>query len=901
MRIRKHLLTALCLAAIAGSTNALAGGGVSGGDKTIDAVQDLMQQHPGVRMWHDGDRSRIVYGQKMTMAGNHRVAAESFLAEHGDVFGVGDLDLVETWSGDVSFGKFWAYQYTQQMDGLAVDSSPGRILVRDNMDGTWSVVYAAGMFAARPDNGFAPMALTGAQAVRFIKGSDFGRLPMWSGAELVAYQVNTGNGMVASRAWKFVGENPDLINREKYTFFVDAATGVLLEARDGVHNIDVFGRVDGFGSPGNLPDMASNPPTLLDVNNVRVAISGGNNAFTDADGFFNISHGGNSDVTISANFDTGQWANINNQASGGVLSESETATPGVEASMTFNQTPSQFETAQVNAFIHTGLIHNLIRDRSSWTGMDFRMTTNVNIASSCNAYFDGSSINFFRRAGSCNNTAYTTVVAHEYGHYVVARLNLSQGAFGEGFGDVCGQMLYDTPIIGEFFFTNGGFIRNNETTNRTYPCSGGVHACGQLLGGVWWDIRKNFGTTYGSAAGLAEAQQIFVDWMLVTTGGQGDNSAHPGTAIEVLTIDDDDGNINNGTPNYDEICAAFGKHLIDCPEVVPLLFVYPSGIPDTVSPSGGTTFDVLVFANTGFEAAPGTGVLHVDSGSGFVEIDMTETSDNVYEAVFPMIDCRTDVRYYVSAESTDGATGRDPQEAPIEAFEAYAAESRSIVLEDDFNDDNGFTVVNENVDAGGWKRSIVQGNNPPSDFDGSGKAYITGNGFGNPDLDGGPTRLVSPTFDLSGLADPYVSYARWFSADNPTESEDRFTIEISDDGGSSWTVMEDLTDQGMQWTVASHRVADFVSLTNNVVVRFSAIDGGVDSRVEAAVDAFVLDDVDCGGCVADFNNDGSVNTQDVLAFLNAWTAGDPSADVNGDGSVNTQDVLFFLNLWNVGC
>jgi len=54
-------------------------------------------------------------------------------------------------------------------------------------------------------------------------------------------------------------------------------------------------------------------------------------------------------------------------------------------------------------------------------------------------------------------------------------------------------------------------------------------------------------------------------------------------------------------------------------------------------------------------------------------------------------------------------------------------------------------------------------------------------------------------------------------------------------------------------------------------------------------------------CVADFNNDGSVNTLDVLAFLNAWSAGDSSADINGDGSVNTLDVLAFLNLWSAGC
>lgn len=54
-------------------------------------------------------------------------------------------------------------------------------------------------------------------------------------------------------------------------------------------------------------------------------------------------------------------------------------------------------------------------------------------------------------------------------------------------------------------------------------------------------------------------------------------------------------------------------------------------------------------------------------------------------------------------------------------------------------------------------------------------------------------------------------------------------------------------------------------------------------------------------CPADFNGDGDVNTLDVLAFLNAWTAGEQSADFNGDGDVNTLDVLAFLNAWNTGC
>lgn len=63
------------------------------------------------------------------------------------------------------------------------------------------------------------------------------------------------------------------------------------------------------------------------------------------------------------------------------------------------------------------------------------------------------------------------------------------------------------------------------------------------------------------------------------------------------------------------------------------------------------------------------------------------------------------------------------------------------------------------------------------------------------------------------------------------------------------------------------------------------------------------------GCVADWNGDGSVNTQDFLAYLNDWntqrvmdcSGGVCSADLNGDDTVNTQDFLLFLNFWTSGC
>lgn len=54
-------------------------------------------------------------------------------------------------------------------------------------------------------------------------------------------------------------------------------------------------------------------------------------------------------------------------------------------------------------------------------------------------------------------------------------------------------------------------------------------------------------------------------------------------------------------------------------------------------------------------------------------------------------------------------------------------------------------------------------------------------------------------------------------------------------------------------------------------------------------------------CPGDFNADETINTLDVLNFLNAWNSHDPRADFNHDGSWNTLDVLQFLNAWNGPC
>ncbi|HXG49690.1 MAG TPA: VCBS repeat-containing protein [Methylomirabilota bacterium] len=56
-----------------------------------------------------------------------------------------------------------------------------------------------------------------------------------------------------------------------------------------------------------------------------------------------------------------------------------------------------------------------------------------------------------------------------------------------------------------------------------------------------------------------------------------------------------------------------------------------------------------------------------------------------------------------------------------------------------------------------------------------------------------------------------------------------------------------------------------------------------------------------GDCPGDFDRDGCVDAQDVLAFLNAFNAGDPAADLDGNGVFDGAGLLLFLALFDAGC
>ena len=932
MSIQRTLTRTATIALLAGATfganaadlvsNASATSPIAAQAKTAFKAQNANAHFAN----HIDGRIGRVYGRAFSHGTTAAESVNAFVSQHAGMWGVSQAELIPEgpfddgrhtqqvmYQPEFDAYKFTATYFKQTRAGLPVYGSKLVLLTRNEADNPL-VLASSQLFdlsSFMPEPNVARAAADRDSLLRIARDNLDGAIAIWSTDRMI-YAGNEANPHAPVVADITI---LDVNGYDKVEMITDAATGEILHSESIICHIDASGNISGLASDGPAADICeteiSQPLPYLNV-----SLQGGGSAITDVDGNYTIANGGSGNVTLNAELD-GVWFDIN-EYFGNDTAESINANPSNPINILFNALNNSEQTrAQVNAYVESNRIRDLVLEANpsyplvaGFQNMDVFVNRTDGFCPG-NAWYDPAidTINFCQSGGGSPNTAWSSVVHHEYGHHLVSAGGSGQGQYGEGTGDVMSVIILDNPDLGIGFFGSCGSALRTANNTLSYPCATDGHACAPLYSGCVWETRQLLALTEPD-----DYQQLLMNWAVNSILVHSGTLITPQMTIDYLTLDDDDSDISNGTPHYAEIDGGFGAKNMPAPPLT-LVDIQPVGLPEFANPNGGSTVSAE-FTNVAGVLDTSSPTLMVDTGSGYQPVAMSNTGGTTYAANLPGSDCGSEVRFYITADSTTGFAQNSPQDAPSAYYSVISAyEAPVVTFDDNFQTNQGWSVSGTSASAatGRWERATPTGMgdraDPPSDFDGSGACYITGNGSpgSNTDVDNGETILTSPIMDASGAS--IISYARWWNNAGNTAVDDEFFVQISDNGGSSWTALETLgvnhPESNGGWFTKQFALGDIAGFSANdqFRIRFIAEDNGSGSIVEAGIDAVKLQIVDCDVvvCPADLNGDGMTDFFDVSAFLNAFNAMDPVSDFTGDGSFDFFDVSAFLTAFSAGC
>lgn len=618
----------------------------------------------------------------MTTAETPEAAAAAFLSDHGDVF-TSELDLRPTFRASVKDGVKTAFGFSQRVQGIPVEGSIARVVVHDTGragNRRWATVFVGGSMA-NPALPLPERLVAGPQALDAAQRHERGKgLARWHEPQEILLWERTDSPAATTRAWKVVGGGASPV-AESLSFYVDARTGGVIRVSENAlrfapasADTTITGIVTGFATPGLLPDTypegcEENDPEVENLEHVLVqVIHNGevySQAYTDADGEYTLGvpNGFSGEVRallVGPEWSVSDWdgepltnppplppKNLEHTCVGALPKIIEEDDPGSVVDFEFNSVSSpectsrEFCTAAVNAFRLVGQARDYLYEHIEFDSSMPCLTVFVNIgdeAAQCVAFYQpgGIALGTVPESGGCANTAYSTVVTHEVGHHVVWTVLEYQviGAFHEVMGDIWSMFIHASPIIGQDATGCPSLHRDLSSATEAFPsCHNGSHVRGLVLGRIWWDIWCNLGTECGEA--LEAARDLHAAWMVIATGDQSApassscpttlQSAGPLTLIEVLIADDDDENLNNGTPHEAEICAAFTARSISpppgysvCGESAPM--ACRADCDDSTGRGILDVFDYLCFLNRFQQSDPWACEFDVFTGPGVCDV-----------------------------------------------------------------------------------------------------------------------------------------------------------------------------------------------------------------------------------------------------------------------------------------
>jgi hypothetical protein len=737
-------------------------------------------------------------------------AARAFVGAHPELFRSGDDRLAEP---RVRFGLGkWSVQWQEEIGGVPILRSRVSLLMTESGR---LCAFGASTF---PGITRAEAPILGELEARRIARSHLAEQDLLPGdAVLTRDEVRGpfvlpvtrasvgGNGAVDGDAPALVLGRPILrvaiasaTPPAAYEVDVDARTGEVLQRMDILRR-DFLGTVSGSTDfPTWCAGLSDGPTSELEVH-----LSHAGSGTTDLDGAFQIPSGLDIPDTLTAVL-SGPFVQVSNVLGDNAYLQA-VIQPDVPVVLVWDEGNSGPE--ERDAFAFTNAMHRMIKSVDpAWDDLDYPLLARVDIMQACNAYWDGESINFFHEGGGCANTARLAgVVAHEYTHGVTDFMYGEDDPpidMHEGNSDVAGNSLSNSPVFAGFYLDNCVDGMRNSDNDLRWPedRQGDGHYDGQIIAGFHWHTRQALIEELGYEAGARAALSIWhFARMLGLPQGQQDQ------VWWSFLADDDDGNLDNGTPHHAALAQAAARHGFEVPESFGSVVIRHLPISCASSPNGESIpVEATLYSLAGPLDPDSLLVFYRTAGQGSYMTARFQPAgeEDLYRALLPGgWPIGSEIEYAVLAVDQEGNRLRRPEAGEYRFVAGFAC--------DDFERAGNWTVgaSGDNCPAPGrwtWCDPIsvvepggiqVQPEDDATPAPGH-LCWITGQ---RDDADG-RTTLASPVFNLVGMRWATVRFNRWFQTTHDARGALEFWVNY--DGGLNWSTLDRIagTQEAPIWT-----------------------------------------------------------------------------------------------------